>query len=585
MRTKHFVNDPTALVVSALKSFQLINPALSVDTENKILYAPSEHDRISIVSGGGAGHEPSFTGFVGAGLLTAAVSGTVFASPSSRQVLTAIENVNASKGILVVLMNYTGDVLNFGVALEKAKAANPALRTEMLVVGDDVSVVRSRAGRVGRRGIAGTVLVAKVTGAMASVGYDLDTIVRVGRLVANNLGSIGACLDRVHVPGTSKEDTDNLVASDEVELGMGIHNEFGCGRRNASDAELPSLIAEMLQQILDVNDPERNFLQTQTREVIVLVNNLGALSVLELGAVVTEVADQLERRYQKDTIRIYSGTFMTSLDGAGFSISLLNAVETGVEESLAELLDAPCNAFGWHGIARSSTSTPPQLHERAEMPVMYKNDPKLKSRLDCNLDETVSCLRAGLESVVASESEITRYDSIVGDGDCGTTLKRGAQGILNLLETLPLTDVVSLLTSITSSIESNMDGTSGALYAIFLNNLTRYFKSHAHEPTTVNSGFWSDALDTALAALGRYTPATVGDRTLMDALIPFTTTLRTAGLHEASLAAREGAEKTRFMRPGLGRSVYIGNEDRWLGKIPDPGAWGLSKLFEGLVRG
>jgi dihydroxyacetone kinase len=154
MQTKHFVNDPTALVVSALNSFRLINPALSLDVKNKILYAPRKHGQVSIISGGGAGHEPSFMGFVGDGLLTAAVSGTIFASPSSRQVLSAIENVDNSKGILILVMNYTGDVLNFGVAIEKAKAANAALKIEMLIVGDDVSVVRSRAGRVGRRGLS-----------------------------------------------------------------------------------------------------------------------------------------------------------------------------------------------------------------------------------------------------------------------------------------------------------------------------------------------------------------------------------------------------------------------------------------------
>jgi dihydroxyacetone kinase len=130
-----------------------------------------------------------------------------------------------------------------------------------------------------------------------------------------------------------------------------------------------------------------------------------------------------------------------------------------------------------------------------------------------------------------------------------------------------------------------MDGTSGALYAIFLNNLTKYFKIHAQEATSVNAKFWSSALEAALVSLQRYTPATAGDRTLMDALIPFINSLRTASLHDASAAARQGAEKTMFMRPGLGRSVYIGNEKSWLGKIPDPGAWGLSKFFEGLYHG
>lgn len=429
MQTKHFINDPTALVVSALKSFRLTNPDLSVDLKNKILYAPRKHGQVSVISGGGAGHEPSFMGFVGEGLLTAAVSGTIFASPSSQQVFSAIMNCDNSKGILVLVMNYTGDVLNFGLAIEKAKVANAGLKLEMLVLGDDVSVARSRAGRVGRRGIAGTILVNKVLGAMASAGYDLEDIVRVGRLVINNVGSIGVSLGRVHVPGTSKEEwEESRLNSDEVEIGMGIHNEVGCGRKSGSNAQLPCLVKDMLQQILDTNDSDRNFLPDQTHGIVLLVNNLGALSVLELGAIVSEVADQLRTQYSMKIARVYSGTFMTSLDGAGFSISLLNIVETGVKESLTELLDASCNAMGWHTISKSDLSSFQQTDEGIEMPDFVESESEFDSRLGCDLEEVTRCLRAGLEAVIAAESEVTKYDSVVGDGDCGITLKRGAEG-------------------------------------------------------------------------------------------------------------------------------------------------------------
>jgi len=130
-----------------------------------------------------------------------------------------------------------------------------------------------------------------------------------------------------------------------------------------------------------------------------------------------------------------------------------------------------------------------------------------------------------------------------------------------------------------------MDGTSGALYAIFLNNLTHYFKLRTNESTSINAGFWIEALTSTLASLSKYTPADVGDRTMMDALIPFVLALKTSGdLKQAAQAAKEGALKTMSMRPGLGRTVYIGNEDTWMGKIPDPGAWGLKVFFEGLAE-
>ena len=156
---------------------------------------------MSIISGGGSGHEPAFGRFVGAGLLTASVAGTVFASPASKQVLAAIEGVDSSKGVLVTVMNYTEGVLNFGVAVEKAKARNPKKQIETLVVGDDVGVPRSRTGKVCRRGIAGTVFVHKITGEMAVAGFGLNEVKRVGILVSRSIVSIDVSLDRVHVPG------------------------------------------------------------------------------------------------------------------------------------------------------------------------------------------------------------------------------------------------------------------------------------------------------------------------------------------------------------------------------------------------
>jgi len=168
---RHFINDPTHLVLSALKSVALANPSVALDAENKIIYRrPNHSPQVSLVSGGGSGHEPSFAAFVGAGLLSGAVAGTIFASPSAEQVRRCLLNrIDSSKGVLVIVMNYTGDVLNFGMAVEKAKASGH--NVGMVVVGDDAGVGRAAGGKVGRRGIAGTVLVQKIAGALAATGY------------------------------------------------------------------------------------------------------------------------------------------------------------------------------------------------------------------------------------------------------------------------------------------------------------------------------------------------------------------------------------------------------------------------------
>lgn len=359
---------------------------------------------------------------VGKGLLSAAVAGTIFASPSTEQIRTAIQGrVDTDAGVLVTVMNYTGDVLNFGVAVEKAKAAG--INCEMVVVGDDVGVGRAKAGKVGRRGIAGTVLVHKISAALAAQNRPLDEVVKVARLTAQNLVSVGASLSHVHVPGRREDETGTL-GPQEIELGMGIHNEAGSGRETV---ELPALVAKMLAQLLDQSDKDRAFLNVNSNEVVLLINNLGGVSVLELGGITTEVVQQLNKDYGIQPVRTLSGTYMTSLNGQGFSISLLNVVNTDIGgPSMIELLDYPSEAAGW--AAPIGKQTWEEKNTATREGVAATEQKAKASGLKYDASAATKALKAGLEAVVAAEPDVTRYDSIVGDGDCGIGLERGAEG-------------------------------------------------------------------------------------------------------------------------------------------------------------
>ena len=426
MAAKHFINDPTHLVNTALQALTITNPSIALDAENKIVYRrPGHAPQVSIVSGGGSGHEPSFGAFVGDGLLAAAVAGTIFASPSAEQIRKAImSRVGSEKGILVTVMNYTGDVLNFGMGVEKAKAEG--LNVKMLVVGDDVGVGRKRAGKVGRRGIAGTVLVHKISGALAATGASLDDVYKVAKLASDNIVSVGASLDHVHVPGRAAPDpnSDEVLAAEEVEIGMGIHNEPGSGRAKVA---LPELVNRMLQQLLDAKDEDRAFLKVNSNEVVLLINNLGGVSVLELGGITAEVVGQLEKDYNIKPVRILAGTYMTSLNGLGFSISILNVVNTDIGgPSMLQLLDAPSEAAGWAAPIRKETWEAKSSQTREESASTGK---KIQaSGLKINPETTKAILTAGLQRLIAAEPDVTRYDTVVGDGDCGIGLKRGADG-------------------------------------------------------------------------------------------------------------------------------------------------------------
>ncbi|KAF2140723.1 uncharacterized protein K452DRAFT_273501 [Aplosporella prunicola CBS 121167] len=587
MSAKHFINDPAHLINSALLNVTQTNPSTALDVENKILYrrpTPASGSTVSIVSGGGGGHEPSFAGFVGAGLLAAAVSGTIFASPNAEQIRKCIlRRVRKERGVLVVVMNYTGDVLNFGMAVEKARASG--IETEMVVVGDDVGVGRTQGGKVGRRGIAGTALVQKLAGALSAKGASLQEVAGLARLACDNLASIGASLAHVHVPGRSvvESPVDDLREG-EVEIGMGIHNEAGSERKQA---DLPALVKDMLAKMLDSSDKDRNFIQiSETDETVLLVNNLGGVSPLEMGGISAEVVNQLEQDWKIKPARILTGTFMTSLNGLGFSISLLRITDTGLGEgnSMLELLDAPAEATGWS--AAVQTHTWDERSNAVLSPEIIGEEEVKQTNLELNPDVAQKALQAGLNRLVSAEPDITNYDTIVGDGDCGIGLRRGAEGLLKMLERAKTPNDAGLLVhNVTQVVEKEMDGTSGAIYAIFLNALAHGLrKQSCSSATPVTPAMWANALKTSQEALAKYTPARPGDRTLVDALYPFIDTLaKTGDVQAAAQAAEAGAKGTKGMKASLGRTVYVGTEG-WQG-VPDPGAHGLAQFLVGLAGG
>ncbi|CAG8103941.1 unnamed protein product [Penicillium olsonii] len=588
MQTKHFFSDPNHLVVTALNSLTLTNPSLALDKQNKIIFrrpdAPRRAKKVSIVTGGGSGHEPAFAGFVGHGLCDASVAGTIFASPSAEQIRrAAIDRVPTEDGVFIIPMNYTGDVLNFGMAAEKSRAAG--IKTEFFAINDDVGVGRVKGGKVGRRGIGGGVLILKMVGALAEAGGSLDDVYALAQLANKNLVSLGSSLEHVHVPGRGVP--EESIPHGEVEVGMGIHNEPGSHRTKFN---LVGLVQGMLLQLLDHNDPDRCYVTRKPEDkFVLLINNLGGVSPLELAGITDEVYRQLRADYDVNMVRVIQGTFLTSLNGLGFSISLLKLVDPGfgAGKSMLELLDAPAEAVGWSAPINTET-----WDNRNDDPVELK-DSNLAEDIHSNLQldpQTIQkVLGAGLERVIRAEPEVTRYDTIVGDGDCGIGLKRGAEAILALLNntSTPLTsDLLVTLTRIVTVVENVMDGTSGAIYAIFLNALAHGLRAQdPSSPTPVTTEIWAQALRSSIDALGKYTPAKKGDRTLIDALVPFIETLSETGeVRVAAAAAQQGTESTKAMKASLGRSVYVGGEAGWVGKVPDPGAHGLSEFLTGLAE-
>ncbi|KAH8826708.1 Dak1 domain-containing protein [Flagelloscypha sp. PMI_526] len=582
-------SDPATNVVRSLRGLVSAHPGLSLIPSIKTVFN-AEHDRskVSLLCGGGAGHEPGSTGFVGAGFLSASVSGDTFASPSARQVYGGMKAVPSDKGTILIITNYTGDNLHFGLACQQARAdGNP--NVAILPVCDDVSVGRTKGALVGRRALAGTILVCKILGAASQADWSFENVLSLGKHVTGALASIACTLGHCHVPERSEF---AVIPLDTIEVGLGVHNEPGVWVVSPQP-DHTELISLMLKYILDKDDPERSFVPFNAGdEVVLLVNNMGGLSVQELYGVVDETLSQLEK-VGIVPARVFSGTFFGSLNAPGFSLSLLNiSLVTESISSISELLelvDAPHNAAAWpahpHYPISDKVANRPRAARVIDIPaeekVLHHGGPKIFT----NSKVLVDAIRAGATAVLNSEPDLTRWDTIVGDGDCGETCAAGSKAVLDALDKGLGADgeLVSLLRELTEIIDDTCGGTLGAIFSIFLAALTAEVRTAASQtphPPPVDLKFWGSTTQRALHTLFNSTKARVGHRTVMDALIPLVESLSCAeSFEEVKEATRKGGEGTKELKAKLGRATYVGDS----GDLPpDPGAMSLVALVVGM---
>ena len=291
-----------------------------------VLVRANKGDKVALVSGGGSGHEPAHGGFVGQGMLDGAVAGAVFTSPTPDQVFEAIKAVDNGKGVLLVIKNYTGDVMNFEMAAEMAEAEG--IEVAKVIVDDDVAVENST-WTIGKRGIAGTIFVHKIAGAKAEAGGTLTEVQAVAQKVVDNVASMGMALAPCTVPAAGKPSF--VLAEDEVEIGMGIHGEPGTHREKISSAD--DITKHLMDKIFS------NLTVNKGDEVAVLVNGLGATPLMELYIANKTVAELLLEKGVK-VVKTYVGNYMTSLEMAGFSVSVLK-VDEELKALLAATADTP----------------------------------------------------------------------------------------------------------------------------------------------------------------------------------------------------------------------------------------------------
>ena len=494
-----------------------------------------DRSKVALVSGGGSGHEPSHAGFVGRGMLTAAVCGDVFASPSVDAVLAGILAVTGGAGCLLIVKNYTGDRLNFGLAAERARAFG--LDVSMVVVDDDVALP----GLPQARGVAGTLFVHKIAGALAEEGANLDTVTKAAKQVIDGVISLGITLDTCTVPGSPKEDR---IADGKAELGLGIHGEAGV-------EQVDFVGARQAMEII-VDRLARNI---QAGPHVALLNNLGSATALEMSV----LAEELVRSRIGGQISHVVGpaTMMTSLDMHGFSVSLLPLAGQALAGLQADV--APWAWPGCHPVSEVNVlPLPDGLTPIQPMPSKNKHAETL--------------IRRCCEILIAAEVDLNALDAKSGDGDTGSTLSTASRALIKALDRLPLADWTQLYRAIGLELSQTMGGSSGVLLAIFF----------AAAGDASASGLNAvDALKAGLSRIQQVGGAGPGDRTMIDALAPALDAL-SSGLAASAVAARKGANHTATItRAKAGRASYISESN--LAGHNDPGAEAVARLFEELL--
>lgn len=546
---KKLINSPRTVVREMLEGLADLQAGLAIlDSENVVLRAglPAAAQRpVALLSGGGSGHEPAHAGYVGDGLLTAAIAGEVFTSPSVDAVLAGIRASAGPAGAVLIVKNYTGDRLNFGLAAELARA--DGIPVEQVIVADDVAL-RGTVASERRRGIAGTVLVHKIAGAAAAAGRSLADVARLARAAAEDLGTMGVALGACTVPAAGRPGF--ALGADEIELGLGIHGEAGVERAAMMPADA------LVERLLTAIQSDRGL--AAGSRVALLVNGLGGTPPMEL-ALVARAAIALLRTRGVVVERAWSGTFLSALEMPGVSLSLLR-----VDDERLALLDAPTTAQAWPGAGRLSPRT---VVAAPALPTAHAPVGPADARL-------IEGLRAVAIALEGAEDRLADLDGRAGDGDLGASMVRAAE-TLRALAAHPWSDPAALLAAAGDRLRRAIGGTSGPFYATAL---LRAARSLPERPTATD---WARAFADGVAAIGELGGARPGDRTMLDALVPASEALsRTGSLQAAAVAAEAGAEATAAMTPRVGRASYLG--DRAMG-FPDAGAVAVTVWLRALA--
>lgn len=504
-------------------------------------------NRVAVISGGGSGHEPMHAGFVGEGMLDAACPGLLFTSPNAVQIGAATEWADRGAGVVQVVKNYTGDVMNFTVAANHAE-----VEVAQVLVADDVATEIDTDDSPGRRGTGATVIVEKVAGAAAARGDDLRAVAAVAQRCADRSRSMAVALQPGHSP-TSDRATFDLDAG-QIEVGVGIHGEPGVERRELAQTTptAAALVEDLLDAILAALD-------NPAGDVMCFVNGLGGTSQLEQDLVFGEALTQLTDR-GLNVRRGMRGSLVTSLNMAGISITV-----TALDDELIELIDAETSAPAWPGTVVDPTFVEARMVDEVTQP---------------DEGDDNAWLTAFVERLASRFDDLTALDRQAGDGDFGQNME-AAFGDVDRPVRGTDADVLNFFAH---RMLVRAGGTSGAVLGTFFREMADAFEgvdSREGDGEAFAKAL-AEGMQRGVEAITALGGAKEGDNTLIDALAPAAQAAQDASgsvdevLEHVFGPAVEGAKSTRGMQATKGRASYLGESAK---DVPDPGAIAVTWLF------
>lgn len=581
---KKVLNKPESLVLEMCNGMAMAHPEIELISKYRVLKKKEMNpQKVTLISGGGSGHEPAHAGFIGKGMLDAAVCGDVFASPSQIQVYQAIKATASEKGTLLIIKNYSGDMMNFQNAAFLAET--DGLTVDYVKVDDDIAVEDSLY-TVGRRGVAGTVLVHKIAGAAAEKGLPLPEVKKAAEKAAQNVRSLGFALTSCTVPAKGAP-TFELDETD-MEFGVGIHGEPGIKREKIVSADelaekmIPSLLADLQIE------------NGKSEEIALLVNGFGATPLMELYLFNNAVVRELSKRNVK-IHRVLVGNYMTSIDMAGASLSIMK-----LDDELKALLDAPSDtpALKISGkveetVYRDVFTTDAQADDAS---CIVETDEKNASVTNdmFSLSNMIYLIDKMSEVIIKNEVPFCDLDAHAGDGDFGMSISKGFRQLKrewpHVLQ--EGTDIGRFLDACSMIIMEYCGGASGPIWGFAFKAAAKC----AMGKTALNVSEFAEMMQAAVKGIqtvgersfGR--GAVVGDKTLIDALVPCADAWATgaeagegmkAAFESGAAAAVEGAKNTEGIVARMGRAGAVG--ERSLG-YPDAGAHALGVIFTELSK-